>query len=331
MTTPVEYFAGWVLTQACKAIGGKLRDRFATRVSDAVIDKLPAPVSRALFGPPTKGNKPGTANGADDPVTEPPTDEELVDVLDTDVSADTRAALGEDLEQILGVKLGTDEVPRGTDGWYVSAYAAILWRVAMMAVWEEHPIAIQGALQGQQWVTVCIPRVRTPIEPSKMWWKYPPNESRLLRDPNGHGPVDFYVRHIEDKDAREREIEALNTDFIMDPGRPFKPEVDGPIAELWHRIDGVNRRWVILKPDAGLETALTTRPSALGGGRRTYRTLKGAPPAWREYPDEWHPLLKIENESDAIAALSAGADDFARKSESSAAAVEAALDSTDQR
>ncbi|MBV8861659.1 MAG: hypothetical protein JO259_07350 [Mycobacterium sp.] len=331
MTTPVEYFAGWVLTQACKAIGGKLRDRFATRVSDAVIDNLPAPVSRALFGPPAKGDNPGAASGADDAAAEPPTDVELVAAIETDVSADTRAALGKELEQILEVKLGTHEVPRGTDGWYVSAYAAVLWRVAMMAVWEKHPIAIQGALQGQQWVTVCTPRVQAPIEPSQMWWKYPPNESRILRDPNDRGPVDFFVRHIEDQDAREREVKTLNTNFIMDPDKPFKAKEDGPIAERWHRIDGVNRRWVILKPDVALETALTTRPRALGGGRYTYRILKGAPPAWREYPDEWKPLLNIENESDAITALSAGADEFARKSESSTAAVEAALDSTDQR
>jgi hypothetical protein len=43
-------------------------------------------------------------------------------------------------------------------------------------------------------------------------------------------------------------------------------------------------------------------------------------------PAEWQSLLRIEKEANGIEALSAGADEFARASEASAAAVEAALD-----
>jgi hypothetical protein len=55
------------------------------------------------------------------------------------------------------------------------------------------------------------------------------------------------------------------------------------------------------------------------------RNLDSRPAEFDEYPAEWKPLLMIPSEERGIAALSAGADAFARASDASATAVEAFL------
>jgi len=283
-----------------------VRQRFVDELSD----KIAAPLSETLFG-----------DHAD-----------FVDTIGKDPEACT--VIEEELERILGVKLGAISgqggagagVRRGTSSWYVSAYAAILWRIAMLAVWEERPIAINGALQGRDWVTVCVPRTAKAIAPSAMWRQS--DSDMLLRVLDNQPPADFFIRQIKVESVRAREIAALNDKFMINTKATFKETEDGSITDNWHRIDGIGRRWVLLKPDT--ETGLAIISSRLGARvpmpSYSLNLLNGSPPTFDEYPAEWQSLLRIEKEANGIEALSAGADEFARASEASAAAVEAALD-----
>jgi hypothetical protein len=317
---PVELIAAWLVMQAYKLIVVPVATDVRQRFVDDLSAKIAAPVSAKLFG---------------DHVPEPEDDGGLASEVDTDaeLKADTdfvdtiegapeaRAVLGEEMERVLGVKLGVggDQsstfagARRGSDAWYVSAYAAILWRVAMLAVWEERPIAIQGALQGREWVTVCVPRVHRVINPSAMWWH---SDSRtLLRIRGDGGPADFFVREIGDEDGRTREVAELNEQFMIDPTAVFKPTEVEFTADNWHRIDGVSHKWVRLKPDAVTEEAIASqrphRPASYEG-RDGRLNLELFPPTFNEYPADWQPLLKIGSEQSGIAAVSAGADEFAR-------------------
>src|SRR6266568_164317 len=180
---PVELIAAWLVMQAYKLsvvpVASGVRQQLVTELSE----KIAAPISDRLFGdhaPETNGDTP-SGTDADAGFT---ADTDFVDAIDK--APEARAVLGGEMERILGVKLSSDGVQgdvagvkRGSDGWYVSAYAAILWRIAMLAVWEERPIAIQGALQGREWVTVCVPRVGRAIGPSTMWRQ--PDSRTLLR------------------------------------------------------------------------------------------------------------------------------------------------------
>jgi hypothetical protein len=139
--------------------------------------------------------------------------------------------------------------------------------------------------------------------------------------------VDFFVRQIKDERSRREELVTLNDRFTITPEAGFAPADVDPAEAGWHRIDGISRKWVLLKPDAATEEAILDGRSPRGlDGRRLFTfPLDSRPPEFNEYPVEWQPLLRIPNEGHGIAVLSAGADEFARASDASAAAVEAAL------
>lgn len=332
--------AEWLLMEACKLVVvpvlTKVREPIVDHFSDTIVGQLrevlPPAFSKALFGPvsgvPAGSNPTQTSNTA-------PTEIDLAKAIG-DVAPEARDALAGEMERILDVKLGADDVEqaaRGTDAWYVSAYAAIFWRIAMLAVWEDRPIAIQGALQGRGWVTVCAPKVRGPIAPSSMWQVWQQPDPRVLRRVwQDRGPVDFFVRQIKDEAARKAEIASLNREFIIEPGDPFRPAKAESIEDGWHRIDGASRAWVLLQPDATAERAIRRkRPPGLPDllSPKKENLWDGSfdlyPPKYKEYPADWLELLDINSPPEGIAALSAGADEFSAESETSTQAVEAAL------
>jgi hypothetical protein len=317
--------AGWVVREAYKLIVVPVADNIRQRFVDEVSVKIADPVANKLFH---KSAPPSGAVTAD------------IDFVDTiEKAPEAGAVLSAEMGQMLGVELSTEEdlsaveVRKGTPGWYVSAYAAILWRIAMLAVWEDRPIAIQGALQGWGWVTVCVPRVHAAINPSTMWRQSNPHT--LLRVLHNKGPADFFVRQVKNKTVRGRTIAELNEQFMRDPDAAFKPAKTQSIADDWHRIDGLSRKWVLLKPDANAEQVVAShRPGVkdiFTGKSVTPPNLELHPPRFEEYPTEWQPLLEIGSEKVGIAALSAGADEFARASQASIDAVEAALDDLDDQ
>ena len=317
---PVELVAAWLLREAYKLVVVPVTSNLQERFDAKLADKISEAVSDKLFPDRAQNGGNGNTLGADAD-TGYDADKAFVDTIEQEPEAGE--ALRGEMESILGVSLDLEGARKGTDGWYVSAYEAILWRVGMLARWEERPIAIEGALQGSQWVTVCVP-YKPVIDPARMWRR--PDARTRLRPMFNDQPVDFFVRRIEDDNELRDELSRLNDRFMISPAAGFAPGEEGSVAERWHRIDGLSRKWVVLKPDAAIQAMIDDRrPKWEGRPQGATRNSELDPLAFDEYPAEWEALLRILSEATGIAALSAGADGFARASEASAAAVEAVL------
>jgi hypothetical protein len=247
-------------------------------------------------------------------------DEAVIDALDQEPAV--RDELQLTAEDVLGVSLGASQVRPGTDMWFVSAYAAVLWRTAVMAAWQDHPIAIEGALQGKDWVTVCVPVAPGPVPPAAMFRQVDFALLRPLHDP----PVEFYVRRVEDRGVRRNEVDGLNNHFIDDPTASFPSgDIDTSVDSGWHRLDGLMRKHVILEPDAeATEHIRRSRSSLYANMHIAPPDLNLHPPSIEEYPDRWRGLLRVD-EAQAIAALGSGADDYAAANTAIAQRAEEAL------
>jgi len=231
-----------------------------------------------------------------------------------DAQPEVQSALRSGLEDKLGVRLDPSRPgqPRATDAVIVDAYEAIFWRIGTLALWERAPIAIEGALQGTEWITVCNPdadvrfgtifaEAHGPLEPSGVWQRSDILALERRDDPR----VDFFVRRYENATERGTACQQLNRSFRRDRETGFSATREGPIDERWHRIDAVYATWVRLEPDS---SAVVHISRGRDGG---YATMSVDPPKFKEYPDEWPPLMDIPDEAAGVAALTAGADAFA--------------------
>lgn len=214
-----------------------------------------------------------------------------------------------------GIALG--EAPE-SDAWFVSAYAAVLWRVANMAGWAGRPIAVAGALQGPDWTTVCVPRsplnAGQVIDPASIWTTTAAGVRRRQ-----HTSADFFVRIARAAPA-ESAPEGLNQEFIR--SRRFTPGPATPDEEAWHRVDGISRGWVLLQWDDALQNHILKNRSYFMAHPRQ---LELNPPDWNELTEQWQSIAKICNSSEAITAMRSGADAYATAAGSSKAAAKAAL------
>ena len=317
---PIELVAAWLLREAYKLVVVPVASNLLQRFDNKLADNISSAVYKKFVQGRAQEACSGTALGTDaDNGFQ--ADKAFVEVIEQE--PDAGEVLREEMESILKVSLDLEGASKGTDGWYVSAYEAILWRVGVLATWEQRPIAIEGALQGPQWLTVCVPYTRDTPAPVNMW-RRPDTRTRLrsLRDQ----PVDFFVRQIEADNERRNELTALNDRFMISPAVPFAPGEEGSLAGRWHRLDGLQRKWVVLKPDAATQRTVNAQsPHFNGRPLFGHRNFDLHPLAFDDYPPEWTPLLRIPDEATGISALSAGADGFARVSSASAAAVEAVL------
>jgi hypothetical protein len=219
--------------------------------------------------------------------------------------------------------VGTGEAP-GSDAWFVSAYEAVLWRVAAMAGWEARPIAVAGALQGPDWVTVCVPHRQWStgqvVDPSSMWKVTVEGDRRRLKNP----PVDFFVR-VDGNGQSASDIEQLNREFIRT--RCFDAGPASPNKGAWHRVDGLSRGWVLLQWDDALRAHIQKlrAPNMLDGGYLFPVELEARPPEWGECPQDWQFLMGISDPVAGIAGMRSGADAYAAAANTSVAAAKAAL------
>jgi hypothetical protein len=319
---------GWLLRQAYKAIlvpvGDDLRQRLNQRLADAISKHVDASVLGRLF--PALSSSASKSVEAAEAAVPDAADADFVSTLETNPAA--ADAMRGGLEDILGVPLGSSAHRRGTDGWYLSSYESVLWRIGLMATWEGRPIALSGALQGADWLTVCVPHVATVPVPVDMWRRPDERTSlRLLQNP----PVDFFVRQITDDGRRTSELDEISEELMLMPERGFDPPPGPPDETAWHRVDGLHRGWVILHPDPAAHEEILAAKQPSAAARNLFATdLRLHPPSFDQYPRTWRGLLRIPNEAGAIAALNAGADAFATASEASTAAVEALISANDE-
>jgi len=312
----------WFAYQACKWLLGPVAERVLADYQQSAADRIEDIIDRLMRGDAAPAKVPPTPppDGGDVAVT----DKEIVAALAE--HPQQAAELRRVLEGKLGVPLGGSEAAVGSDAWFVSAYEAVLWRAACTAGWEDRPIAVAGALQGPDWVTVCVPHRHLEagqvIDPATMWRTLAAQDRRR---PVGGPPVDFFVRRVEHGQAATEAAE-LNKEFIKT--RRFVPGPAGPSKEAWHRVDGLNRGWVLLQADDALrEHIQELRSPAQWEGRYMFPVnLDATPPKWEECPEEWQLLMDIPDSAAGIKALSDGVDAYAADSEAVVAAARAALD-----
>jgi hypothetical protein len=154
----------WFAYQGCKMLLGPVAERVLADYQQNAADRIEDIIGRLISGTSAED---GLAPLPDDggvsvtATTPPPvgggvavTDEGIVAAIEQHPQEAEK--LGRVLEGKLGVSLGGPEAAVGTDAWFVSAYEAVLWRAACTAGWEGRPIAVTGALQGPEWITVCV-------------------------------------------------------------------------------------------------------------------------------------------------------------------------------
>lgn len=231
-------------------------------------------------------------------------------------------------EEVLQVDLGGAEVIPGPDAWFVSAYEALLWRAAVMAGWEGRPIALAGALLGPGWVTVCVPRrplkLGVGIDPSSLWDTT--SNADVLRPSDTASPADFFVRRVGERETATDAAAGVNEWSVLT--HAFDPASVGPGDELWHRVDGLSRKWVRFKWDEAVKKYVQKVRSPAISLTGTYLfpvNLKADPPKFDEFPEAWQQEMLIPSEVAAIGTLSEGLDAYAAASEATLAAAKAVL------
>ena len=305
----------WLLGQACKLVAPvakRVQENLQNQAADEITRFAKEYIGRALSG------------GGPDPETSAKGEVEINAAAAQEVIKEDEPQ-AEDLQEKLGITLSSalSGELTGTDASLVRAYEAVLWRLAVLASWERRSIAVAGALQGSEWMTICRPHeVGGVIAPSKIW-KEVGGESALRR-PLHHIPVEFFVKPLAAGDRLDQEVDKVNTAFGrkgVDLNRPVCSD-----AEAWHRIDGLRARWIALQPDSETEERLQREyksgPGGMLGGKRLFSTK---PLEYAEYPEDWEALLDIDG-TDGLAALIDGVDKFAADSNAAGDAVESLLD-----
>ena len=96
-----------------------------------------------------------------------------------------------ELQNKFGVELSSALPPDriGTDASLVRAYEAVLWRLTVLARWEQRAIAVAGALQGRDWMTICAPQTPGGVVAPSAIWQAAPADSVLRRFRKGSSRV----------------------------------------------------------------------------------------------------------------------------------------------
>ena len=224
--------------------------------------------------------------------------------------------LGAEVGRQLGMDLTSREatppdVAVARDQVVLDAYEAVFWRLAVLAHVEDRPIAFEGALQGGDWTTVCVPsagiRIGTskPPAPGDVWTRRP-HRKMLQRRDDSWGRAEFFVKRAGSEQATD-EAAAINRSFRISGDSGFPPKDQGAtLMDRWHRINGIASLWVQLEPDS------PARSWIIAHGVDQIDDIDY--PRYEMYPTDWKPLLDIPNELEGVTMLGRSADAFAAES-----------------
>ena len=230
----------------------------------------------------------------------------------------------EELQSKFGVELSS-ALPRdrtGTDASLVRAYEAVFWRLTVLAGWEQRAIAVAGALQGRDWMTICAPQHLGAVVAPSAIWQAAPADNALRRLRKG-GPFEFFVKRLAGNAMLDDELAKVNKQLRLGGSKRFAPErpSQSTDVDVWHRVDGLHGLWVALQPDSETESAVAEAAApAFEGSKIGRRNFDTKPLTYDEYPDEWQALLDVAP-ADGLAALVDGIDKFADDSAAARAAV----------
>lgn len=187
----------------------------------------------------------------------------------------------------------------------LDAYAEVLYQLAVSATWTQHPVVIEGFLQGPEWLTVCDPGDwrgavdRTPA-PHDLW--IPTDRDGPVLERSGlltawqlsaTGPgrsLTYRIRYAPDAGQRAAGRASLERQFRLDSGAPL-PDDDDDLAvnSRWHNVLRIRPYWVQLTPF----------------GPEFHKTdiLLNRIQTFGQYPEEWHPLMEIHDPPEGIASV----------------------------
>jgi hypothetical protein len=302
--------AAWVLGQAFSLvavpIGRAARDAFAEQIGRRAGDWAVDRVRGWLRSPPTT----------------------LDEVAELDHVTRDAPQLGSILTEELGRRLGVHLAPAGEDRWVgsdafvVDAYAAIHWRLAALAQTEGRPLAVTGALQGDGWITVCVPdgplfgQPSALPDPADLWYRV---EAGRARRPPWTPPARFLVSKTSGSEGDE--ARRLNRAFRL---RGFDARLDeatgvAPASDTFMPLDGFSSLWVAIRPPLPLLIEMTRHTAS--GIRSDASEVR-----YDDYPADWQRFVDIPDEAAGIRALTLGIDEAAAASDSLRARIESIID-----
>jgi hypothetical protein len=317
---PIEV-ALFLLRQAGALVGGIL-EKTRGNIEQAGADQLTKFVFKVAKGPSEREQA--------DSTTQAELEAEITAEQATTAEVlEENEAGAEELQSRFGFALTSALPPDriGTDASLVRAYEAVLWRLSVLASWERRAIAVSGALQGRDWITICAPRVPgAVIAPSSIWQAA--DADSVLRRPLKRAPVKFFVRPNAGNAKPDEELTAVDTKLRRDGARRFEPTQPAEPADVdaWHRVDGLHAVWVPLQPDTHTADALENANAHMYEKRVTFgkRNVEIHPPRHEEYPEEWQRAL-LDISPTGLASLIDGIDKFASHSAAAKSAVDVLL------
>jgi hypothetical protein len=132
--------------------------------------------------------------------------------------------------------------------------------------------------------------------------------------------VDFFVRSMRASDTAQNAAN-LNTKFIREP--QFTPDRTTPLNEAWHRVDGLNRGWVLFQWDDALFEHIAPQRTVIPGFPAPDLDIR--PPQWRELPADWQALMEIRDPAKGIGVLGDGIDAYGADRDAATQAVREVL------
>jgi hypothetical protein len=224
---------------------------------------------------------------------------------------------------------GRAELPSNATDALLDVYSEVLYQFLLTAIWIGRPLAIEGFLQGDDWIAVCQSATAdgmqafrredgVPLFPESndLWERSRNGGDRSLIRPDRWGPLDsveFRVRHVPDASEREDELRVLTERWEHEPQfllaerktSIVRPENAEPFEKRWHTVTEIRARMVPL-PAAPLRdfpefTAEASTVPSVAASRAVTQIER--PLAFSGYPPEALPLVKITDGPAAVAGV----------------------------
>lgn len=287
-----------------------LRDEVIQRISASVLDSSRGRVSAWL-----------SAFAGGEPTDRAALRDELA--ADPELGPAIRQAIGS-LPGMPQLPQTGGDVPTNATALTLDGYAEVLYQFALSAIWTGRPVAINGFLQGAEWIAVCQSQAgggmlayqeggrRVFPDPAAIWKRDSAGASPVLRRTpsyeGGSDELEFRVRHVADAEQRAREVAELERRWRMQPdavlparpARLWRDSPPDPFAERWHEVTEIHP-WVVALPAAPL------RDFAPDAGEDVLRSYKQRSEPERplrplDYPDDVRAFVDIADDPGAAIA-----------------------------
>ena len=232
----------------------------------------------------------------------------------------------------------------GTD-WLLEGYAQVLYQFALTAIWLGRPVAIEGFLQGDDWIAVCESRAQNRMltyriqgrmvfpDPDTIWLRASGGGERsLIRSGSlAMSDLEYRIQYVPDLGQRETEIAELNDRWAKDPTHLLPPRPDSydpddaPFRKRWHQVVQVNAGAVPLPAHRARDFPPPSyyEPDWITGPR--LRLGREEALGYDKYPEELRAFLDVRDGPAAIERLQRRLAEVTREDQALSNRVQAAL------